>query len=68
MWTVTSKNWNDGSMDLRRIVKKHDHLMDATRYLVRSGMKRARPLVNEHETTDDEDVLGRGAGHDGWAV
>ena len=50
-----------------RIVKKHDHLMDATRYLIRSGMKRARPLVDEQETTD-EDVLGSGAGYDGWAV
>jgi len=45
------------------IVKVHDHLMDSTRYLVRSGLARAAAIMGE--TTEDEDY-GHGAAGDGW--
>jgi hypothetical protein len=44
-----------------RIVKKDDHLMDASRYLVRSGRARALSLVEweqQHRPTDADALAG----------
>ncbi len=55
-----------------RIVKRMDHLLDATRYLIRSGMKRAQPvLALPEENTDlmpDERYGGGDMGGMGWAT
>lgn len=49
-----------------RIVKKNDHLMDATRYLVRSGMKRARALIELATTDEDDGGFGGVDNRDAW--
>lgn len=53
------ENWRREFMFYRRddkgqIVKKDDHLMDATRYLVMTGLKHAiiKPIVHAHSASD----------------
>lgn len=47
-----------------KVVKKHDHLMDATRYLVMSGISRMkcqfRPVVKSHDIFDQGSFAGAG--------
>lgn len=50
-----------------QIVKKDDHLMDATRYLVRSGMARAKVKPPDNPKKKEEFfVVDQGQGGTGW--
>jgi len=48
-----------------RIVKENDHLMDSTRYLIMSGLKRAKVKPANDETPKGSGFSGRG-GPDSW--
>jgi phage terminase large subunit-like protein len=51
-----------------RIVKEHDHAMDAMRYLVMSGLERAKVKPLPKEADDDFSDFGSGGGNgsQGW--
>lgn len=49
-----------------RIVKENDHLMDATRYLIASGLERAKLKPTDAPPEQDDEEYGSGGASEGW--
>jgi phage terminase large subunit-like protein len=54
--------------DKGKVVKENDHLMDGTRYLIMSGLERAKVMPVDTGKDDDDEGFGSGSsyGNDAW--